>query len=447
MYRPHGFQDKDQLLEALVKDDSMTFFPEFNLLAVTSSFDPSEEPEARQTAIFNVKTPEIASGEFFKGCDYVSDMVFEGRQCKAFVIIDSYERDADGFTFKDGRMVSLSRLFSWSPTIDAGSISDLVDAASYYQKHLMSDRESFELSHGKPLSEISERPVGADAKELLDKLTSSETVSYFPEFNLLVTTTEYDPLDLHDRDTCVFNVFPSELAYEKLFHGFESVADIPYSGPVVDPIAFQPTFIDSAERDPAERDRSNDVDLGSLALLLSGSDVISTQSVPELLETMADRFGVVPEERTLNADRARVEECIRTGVPDIQVEIDSTNDDNFIEGTVTVEGESCYFYRPNSTRSTEDYDSVVFEPFRPDGFEGDIEEIELPSAIDENRELAELVVSVATEPYMDPDKAVGREQSIDSLCDEKTEVSESMRYGMEGVGLPMLDAAEHLANY
>lgn len=31
--------------------------------------------------------------------------------------------------------------------------------------------------------------------------------------------------------------------------------------------------------------------------------------------------------------------------------------------------------------------------------------------------------------------------------DEKTEVSESMRYGMEGVGLPMLDAAEHLANY
>lgn len=170
-------------------------------------------------------------------------------------------------------------------------------------------------------------------------------------------------------------------------------------------------------------------------------EAVSNESLLE------DRFGVIPEERTLNADRARVEECIRTGVPDIQVEIDSTNDDNFIEGTVTVEGESCYFYRPNSTRSTEDYDSVVFEPFRPDGFEGDIEEIELPSAIDENRELAELVVSVATEPYMDPDKAVGREQSIDSLCDEKTEVSESMRYGMEGVGLPMLDAAEHLANY
>ena len=83
MYRVHGFQDKDQLLEMLVKDDNMTFFPEFNLLAVTSSFDPSEEPETRQTAIFNVKTHEIASGEFFKGCDYVSDMVFEGGQCKA----------------------------------------------------------------------------------------------------------------------------------------------------------------------------------------------------------------------------------------------------------------------------------------------------------------------------------------------------------------------------
>lgn len=176
-------------------------------------------------------------------------------------------------------------------------------------------------------------------------------------------------------------------------------------------------------------------------------DVISTQSVPELLETMADRFGIEPEERTLNANRAQAEECIRTGVPDIQVEIDCTNDDNFIEGTVTVEGESCYFYRPNNSRDTEDYDSVILEPFRPDGFEGDIEEIELPAAIDQNRELAELVVSVATEPYMDPDKAVGREQSIDSLCDEKTEVSESMRYGMEGVGLPMLDASEHLANY
>ena len=108
----------------------------------------------------------------------------------------------------------------------------------------MSNRESFELSHGKPLSEISERPVGADAKELLDKLTSSETVSYFPEFNLLVATTELVPDGFDAPQTAIFNVFPSELAYEKLFHGFENVADIPYSGPVVDPIAFQPTFID-----------------------------------------------------------------------------------------------------------------------------------------------------------------------------------------------------------
>ena len=442
MYKIHGFQDKDQLLETLVKENSMTFFPEFNLLAVTSSPALFRGPMSRETAIFNVTASEISSGEFFKGCDYVSDFVFKDGRDKAFAIIDSYEQDSDGFTFNDRRIDMLSRLFSWSSTITAGSIPDMVRRASYYQKHLMSNRESFELSHGKPISEISERPVGADAKELLDKLTSSETVSYFPEFNLLVTTTELDPLGLHDRDTCVFNVFPSELAYEKLFHGFENVADIPYSGPVVNPIAFQPTFIDSAERD-----RSNDVDLGSLAMLLSGSDVISTQSVPDLLETMADRFGVEPEERTLNADRARAEECIRTGVPDIQVEIDSTNDDNLIEGTVTVEGESCYFYRPNKSRDTEDYDSVILEPFRPDGFEGDIENGALPTAIDENRELAELVVTVATEPYMDPDKADMREQGLYEICDEKTEVSESMRCGMEGVGLPMLDVAEHLANY
>ena len=45
MYRPHGFQDKDQLLETLVRDDSMTFFPEFNLLVVSSSYDPSEDSD------------------------------------------------------------------------------------------------------------------------------------------------------------------------------------------------------------------------------------------------------------------------------------------------------------------------------------------------------------------------------------------------------------------
>lgn len=245
---------------------------------------------------------------------------------------------------------------------------------------------------------------------------------------------------LRDEDGYLFDV-PSE-AVEKVF------GDETLTMPSMLTLLEVELKVDDALAElEAQPDRSNDVDLGSLAMLLSGSDVISTQSVPELLETMADRFGIEPEERTLNANRAQAEECIRTGVPDIQVEIDCTNDDNFIEGTVTVEGESCYFYRPNNSRDTEDYDSVILEPFRPDGFEGDIEEIELPAAIDQNRELAELVVSVATEPYMDPDKAVGREQSIDSLCDEKTEVSESMRYGMEGVGLPMLDASEHLANY
>lgn len=201
MYRVHGFQDKNQLLEMLVKENSMTFFPEFNLLAVTSSPALFREPMSRETAIFNVTASEISSGEFFKGCDYVSDFVFKDGRDKAIAIIDSYEQDSDGFTFHDRRIDMLSRLFSWSSTITAGSIPDMVRRVSYYQKHLMSNRESFELSHGKPLSEISERPVGADAKELLDKLTSSETVSYFPEFNLLVTTTEYDPLDLHDRDT------------------------------------------------------------------------------------------------------------------------------------------------------------------------------------------------------------------------------------------------------
>lgn len=56
-------------------------------------------------------------------------------------------------------------------------------------------------------------------------------------------------------------------------------------------------------------------------------------------------------------------------------------------------------------------------------------------------------MSVATEPYMDPDKLPGCERGLDSLCEEKTDEAQSMRYGMEGVGLPMLDAAEHLMNY
>lgn len=442
MYRQHGFQDKDLLLETLVKDDTMTFFPEFNLLVVSSSYDPSEEPTKRITAIFNASIPEIASGEFFKGCDYVSDMVFEGGQNQAIAIIDSFEQHADGFCWNDPRMSMLAGLFSWSPTIDAGSISDLVDAASYYQKHLMSDREGFELSHGRTLPDMSTRPLGAGGRELLDKLTLSETVSYFPEFNLLVTTTDFVPSGLHDCETAIFNVFPSELAYGKLFQGFENVADIPYSGPVVDPIALLSTFgEDAGEKHAADRS------LRSLATLLSGADVISTQSVPELLGIMAERFGLEPEERARIAERVQAKECTRTHVPDIGVEIDSQNDDGFITGTVTVDGESCYFSCPNNSRGSGNHDSVTLEPLRPDGFGGDFGVVELPAIIEENRDIVELVVSVAAAPYMDPDKLPGCEQSLDSLCDEKTDEAQLLRYGMEGVGLPMLDAAEHLANY
>lgn len=442
MYRQHGFQDKDLLLETLVKDDAMTFFPEFNLLVASSSYNPREEPTKRITAIFNARTSEIASGEFFKGCDYVSDMVFEGGQDKAFAVFDSFEQDSDDAGWKDPRLLMLANLFSWSPTIDTGSISGMVDSVTYYQNHLLSDREGFEQSHGNPASEVHVGKSHSDAKELLDKLTSSETVSYFPEFNLLVTTTDYVPSGLHDRETAVFNVFPSELAYGKLFQGFESVADIPYSGPVVDPIGLCATFPDDGGEG-----RTADATLRCLATLLSGADVVSTQSVPELLDTMADRFGIEPEERTRIVTQARAKEHARTHVPDIGIEIDSYNDDNFITGTVTVDGESCYFNCPNNTRNPNDYDSVILEPFRPEGFEGDIEDVELPAVIDENRDIVELVVSVAVAPYMDPDKLPGCEQSLDSLCEEKTDEAQSMRYGMEGVGLPMLDAAEHLANY
>lgn len=442
MYRQHGFQDKDLLLETLVKDDTMTFFPEFNLLVVSSSYDPSEGPYNRTTAIFNARTSEIASGEFFKGCDYVSDMVFERGQDKAFAVIDSFDRDVDGSCWIDPRMSMLAGLFSWSPTIDAGSISGLVDSASYYQKHLMSDREGFELSHGRPLPDMSARPLGAGAQELLDKLTSSETVSYFPEFNLLVTTTDFVPSGLHNHESAIFNVFPSELAYGKLFQGFENVADVPYSGPVVDPIALLSTFGEDAGEKHAA-----DGSLRSLATLLSGADVINTKSVPELLDTMSDRFGLEPEERARIAVRAQAKEQVRTQGPDIGVEIDSQNDDGFITGTVTVDGESCHLYCPNSKRNPSEYDSVILEPFRPVGFEGDIEDVDLPAVIEENREIVELIVSVAAAPYMDPDKLPSREQSLDSLCDEKTDEAQSLRHGMEGVGLPMLDAAEHLANY
>ena len=442
MYRQHGFQDKDLLLETLVKDDTMTFFPEFNLLVVSSSYDLSEGLYNRTTAIFNARTSELASGEFFKGCDYVSDMVFEGGHDKAFAVIDSFDRDADGSYWIDPRMSMLAGLFSWSPTIDAGSISDLVDAASYYQKHLMSDREGFELSHGRPLPDMAARHLDTGARELLDKLTSSETVSYFPEFNLLVTTTDFVPSGLHDHESAIFNVFPSELAYGKLFQGFENVADIPYSGPVVDPIALLSTFVEDTDEK-----RTADKSLRSLATLLIGADVISTKSVSELLDTMATRFGLEPEERVRIAERAQAKEPARLHVPDIGVEIDSQNDDDFITGTVTVDGESCYFYCPNNNRNPSEYDSAILEPFRPVGFEGDIEDVDLPAAIEENRNIVELVVSVAAAPYMDPDKLPSCEQGLDSLCEEKTDEAQTLRYGMEGVGLPMLDAAEHLANY
>lgn len=112
MYRQHGFQDKDLLLETLVKDDTMTFFPEFNLLVASSSYDPSEGLYNRTTAIFNARTSEIASGELFKECDYVSDIVFERGQDKAFAVIDSFDRDADGSCWIDPRMSMLAGLFS-----------------------------------------------------------------------------------------------------------------------------------------------------------------------------------------------------------------------------------------------------------------------------------------------------------------------------------------------
>ena len=199
MYRSHGFQDKDLLLETLVKDDTMTFFPEFNLLVASSSYDPSEGLYSRTAAVFNARPSEIASGEFFKDCEYVYDTVFYGGQDKAIAIFDAFERDADGGYSYDPRLLMLANLFSWSPTIDVDSIPDMVDAAANYQEYQLSDREGFEQSHGNPISEVLADPSRSDAKELLDKLTSSETVSYFPEFNLLVATTDYVPSGLHDR--------------------------------------------------------------------------------------------------------------------------------------------------------------------------------------------------------------------------------------------------------
>lgn len=443
MYRPYGFQDRDTLLKTFVMDDVMTFFPEFNLLAVSSSYDPDEGLYSRTTAVFNARPSEIASGEFFKDCEYVSDMVFEGGQGKAIAIFDAFERDADGGYSYDPRLLMLANLFSWSPTIDVDSIPDMVDAAANYQEYQLSDREFRDYVRRDVLAESKSEPsLLPDSEELLEKITSGETVSYFPEFNLLITTVDYDPYERYDRMSAAFNVFPSELAYGELFHGFENVVDIPYSGPVIDPIDFCGTF----SSDKGES-RIADVRLAGLAELLAGHDVISTQSVPELLDTMANRFGLEPEERTRIAKRAQAKEHARTQGPDIEVEIDSYNEDDFITGTVTVDGKSCHFNCPNSNRNPSEYDSVILKPFRPVGFEGDIEDVDLPAAIEENREIVELIVSMEAAPYMDPNKLPVSEQSLDSLCEDKTDEAQSMRYGMEGIGLPMLDAAEHLANY
>lgn len=281
-----------------------------------------------------------------------------------------------------------------------------------------------------------------DKDLLLATLVKDDTMTFFPEFNLLVTTTDFVSSGLHDHESAIFNVFPSELAYGKLLQGFENVADIPYSGPVVDPVALLSTFVEDTDEK-----RTADMSLRSLATLLSGADTISTKSVSELLDTMAERFGLEPEERTHITDRAQAKEPARLHVPDIGVEIDSQNDDDFITGTVTVDGQSCYFNCPNNNRNQGSHDSVILGPLHPDGFEGDTEKNELPAVIDENRDIVELVVSVAAAPYMDPANLPGSEQSLDSLCDEKADEAQSMRYGMEGVGLPMLDATEHLANY
>lgn len=49
------------------------------------------------------------------------------------------------------------------------------------------------------------------------------------------------------------------------------------------------------------------------------------------------------------------------------------------------------------------------------------------------------------------DSIAGIGESLDDMCEDRSEIAsaiqDAMRYGMEGVGLPMLDAAEHLANY
>lgn len=442
MYRPHGYKNSEQLLERLVKDDTMTFFPEFNLLVASANEDPIEGFEKRETAVFNVNAAELSRGNYFDGCSFPSEVIFDNgpdavSQFRTFAETDEGEPTANL------RIQSIAKLFAESPTIEAQSVSEIREATDFYLEHGQSEREFRDYVRRDALVGTKcESNRSLDSEELLEKITSGETVSYFPEFNLLITTVDYDPFEKYDRMSATFNVFPSELAYGELFHGFENVVDIPYSGPVIDPIGFCGTF----SSDKGES-RVADVSLAGLAELLAGRDVISTQSVPELLDTMADRFGLEPEERARIAERAQAKEHARTQGPDIEVDIDSYNDNDFITGTVTVDGLPCHFNCPNSNRNPSGCDSVILEPLHPDGFEGDIEGIALPAVIEKNREIVELVVSVATAPYMDSDKLPSCEQDLDSLCEEKTDEAQSMRYGMEGVGLPMLDAAEHLANY
>lgn len=442
MYRQHGYRNSKQLLEALVKDDIMTFFPEFNLLVASANEDPIEGFEKRETAVFNVSAAELSRGNYFKGCSFPSETIFDNGP-DAVSQFRTITETAEGEPTANLRIQSIAKLFAESPTIEAQSVSEIREATDFYLEHGQSEREFRDYVRRCGLSGAKcESNCSLDSEELLEKITSGETVSYFPEFNLLITTVDYDPFEEYDRMSATFNVFPSELAYGELFHGFENVVDIPYSGPVIDSIGFCGTF--SGDK---EESRVADVSLAGLAEILAGRDVISTQSVPELLDTMADRFGLEPEERARIAERAQAKEHGRTQGPDIEVDIDSYNDDDFITGTVTVDSESCHFYCPNNNRNPSEYDSVILDPFRPVGFECDIEDVDLPAVIEENREIVELVVSMEAAPYMDPDKLPGSEQSLDSLCEEKTDEAQLMRYGKEGVGLPMLDAAEHLANY
>lgn len=318
MYRPYGLQDRDTLLETLIMDDVMTFFPEFNLLVVSSSYDPSEGLYNRTTAIFNARTSEIASGEFFKGCDFVSDMVFEGGQNKAFAIFDTFERDADGGYSYDPRLLMLANLFSWSPTIDVDSIPDMVDAAANYQEYQLSDREFRDYVR----------------RDVLAKSKSSR------------------------------------------------------------PWIMTPMRGMTACRPPSTSSRPNSP-TGSCS---TASRTSSTFPTAVRLSTQSVSVEPFPAIRENN-------------------------------------------------RNLSEYDSVILKPFRPVGFEGDIEDVDLPAAIEENREIVELIVSMEAAPYMGPNKLPVSEQSLDSLCEDKTDEAQSMRYGMEGIGLPMLDAAEHLANY